>query len=298
MWLVSTIEENGMFYTQGLAANVETIAYLSATKHYPANGHLTLRQAYKHFLKLLQHQDYQMPGHEVICHDQEKIEPVIRMFTDRSLLSDLTTDVLPTPLTSSLEAMRVVEQALSIMQASSAELAELFHLAIHTMFYARSSHSGGGSVSTAIGVIWCSHRRDWSLLDVMEFLVHELTHSLVSLDELRHQYFYSSDAIALPQNFARSAILNKARPLDKTLHSIVVGYEILALRQHLRYELRSPKAHPVSVTLRRQVIESIDDVESLPNLEELATPRVRRILTAIRERLSSEKEGAVSWAHG
>lgn len=46
------------------------------------------------------------------------------------------------------------------------------------------------------------------------------------LDELRYSH-YAYARILDPSTYARSAILNIDRPLDKVLHSIVVAVEIL-----------------------------------------------------------------------
>lgn len=59
------------------------------------------------------------------------------------------------------------------------EFVMFFDFFIHTMFYQRARHSGGGSVSGALGVIWCAINRQWNDEDIVEFLVHELAHQHV-----------------------------------------------------------------------------------------------------------------------
>ncbi|CAH2810032.1 MAG: hypothetical protein CBARDCOR_6744 [uncultured Caballeronia sp.] len=69
----------------------------------------------------------------------------------------------------------------------------------------------------------------YTFSDLMEMLVHELTHQTMFLDELRYAHFSYADVLDR-STWEKSTILNVARQLDKVLHSIIVAIEILLFR--------------------------------------------------------------------
>jgi len=218
---------------------------------------------------------------EQFCFNTERINKLAMKYEDDGILTDLKSHIdLDTPLSSMREALNYVQKGKSLIAKINPSLMEIFDLTIHTLFYARSVHSGGGSVSDAPGVIWCSVRRNWTDMDIAEFLVHELTHNLVFLDELCYQHYTDMSALANEKYYAKSTILNKQRPLDKTFHSLVVAHEVLSYRKEAG-EPENPHVHPNSAKMLASCKETISSIHSVIDNNSLVTPRFREILDKV-----------------
>lgn len=169
-----------------------------------------------------------------------------------------------------------VREGYEHLSISNRDLQAVFDLAIHSIFFRRSTRtdagavSFGGSSSTAMGAIWISGHGALTKHDIAEFLVHELTHHLLFISERCRAQFHYKEMIK-PENYAQSAILNKKRPLDKVVHSVVVSTELLLARR--RY-LGDGKVmvHPDTDTLRARTLRSIDEVLTMPNRDKVITP--------------------------
>jgi hypothetical protein len=175
-----------------------------------------------------------------------------------------------------LRLKALVRDGYAVLASRSPEVKAIFDLAIHSIFFVKSKtnkrghNSFGGSSSGAIGSIWVSGQGDFNKFDISEFLLHELTHHLLFLAErCENQFHY--DAIALPENYAQSAILNYRRPLDKVVHSIVVSTEIILARDSFLGNQRV-SLHPSTEVMLQQTILSIGSVFDLKNLDDLLTP--------------------------
>lgn len=175
------------------------------------------------------------------------------------------------------EKIEFARGALNTLLELDPKLKAIFNLVIHSIFLRESSKiegvaaSFGGSTSTAIGVICISDIHKMTKLDVMEVLLHELTHSLVFIDELNYPLF-SYDEIKKKENFARSAILLKSRPLDKVVHSIIVGTEILCARE--KYNLEGERnVHPKTDKLTNDIVSSCKSIFEVKNVSSALYPR-------------------------
>jgi hypothetical protein len=187
-----------------------------------------------------------------------------------------------------------LKKTLSTFKKQIPEFYELFNLTIDSLFMRHSKDSGGGSTSNAVGVIWINYRTHWSEQDLIELLVHELTHNLVFIDELRHLHFTNYKEIALEENFAKSAILHIKRPIDKVFHSIVVATEVLLLRRNHLGEPQDPKVHPPSDKMLRQTRESLDSLRELPKYETLLTTRGKMIIQKCDDHLKMIENELIS----
>lgn len=169
-----------------------------------------------------------------------------------------------------------VREGYQHLAGCSAELQAVFDLAIHSVFFRKSTRtdtgaiSFGGSSSTAMGAIWVSGHGALSKFDVAEFLVHELTHHLLFISERCKAQFHYKEMIK-PENYAQSAILDKRRPLDKVVHSIAVSTELLLARR--RFLAPGPVVvHPGSEALTARTLRSIDEVLRMPSVDKVVTP--------------------------
>lgn len=181
------------------------------------------------------------------------------------------------------------ERQLETMRRRVEELGELFPdfatcfaLAVNTVFYAPCRVAAGGTTSNALGVIWIDARPSWGPQDAYEFLVHELGHTLVFLDEWRFGLYASPQEMVDPRNYALSAIRRDRRPLDKALHSALVGAEVLLLRERVLGDPDAPVLHPPTPELRRGILECVDSIESMPNATSILTPYALELLELTR----------------
>ena len=223
--------------------------------------------------------------------DDERTEQRLSAAFSEGLLNDLgQADVFGPSYSEDIR-----QRKLSFARKCVAELLHLdsdvdlvFGLVIHTIFLKASKPSSssrgshGGSSSAAIGTIWLTVEDALQRVDIMEMLVHELTHHLLFIDELNHAQFAYSE-IAKPENFARSAILKRNRPLDKVVHSIVVATEILEARRKYLYGFGPSKIHPPSDALKQDTEMAIESVLTLPNLNDLITSHLREVLAKCTE---------------
>ena len=195
----------------------------------------SLKQAY---IKLLNHVQPNIwhptiPPSSPFVFDQEIIKNFMQAFFTKSSLTDKKAAITAAPLASMQKAAEALEEGRVYIEQFDKNLYFLIQLAINSLFFARSPHQGGGSTSNAIGVIWCSNRPEWTIIDRVEFFMHELTHNLLFIDELKYGHYTSLAQLADPENFAPSSILKEKRPLDKALH-------FTALNAAGRYTLQGP----------------------------------------------------------
>ena len=210
---------------------------------------------------------------------------MVKNYIETDFLTDFITDIKIANELSARSALTKVESAINYLCENNNDLYVLFKLVINTLFYAQSYEQGGGSISTAIGVIWCCNRKNWSLFDLTEFIVHELTHNLVFLDELRYKHYLDLASLALDENFVTSAILKKPRPLDKVFHSLLVSIEILTLRQMFLGEPVDPKVHPCSIEIYSNCLRTIEEIHILLNNRDLVSKRFKDLLSLIEKML-------------
>jgi len=165
----------------------------------------------------------------------------------------------------------------------------VFGLVVHSVFCKASSPSHkahGGSSSGMIGSTWLSLNESITKSDIMEMFVHELTHILLFVDELNYEQF-DYDEIAKPENYALSAILLKRRPLDKSIHSIVVATELLEARRRLLGEPADLTMHPPTPELAASAIRAADSVLGLARVETFTSARLLGFVRTCREQCQS-----------
>lgn len=215
-----------------------------------------------------------------IIENKNTEQSLTNLFYTESLLDDMNQS---SAVGSSLESefQRSQESIRSAMEFIKLEFPEIYftlQIAVDSIFLRKSDVSGGGSTSNAIGVVWVNHRDHWSRNDIVELLVHELTHTLVFIDELRYLHYPDYDLILTEDNYSNSAILQTKRPIDKVVHSIIVATEVVALRKNYLGEPEKPCVHPPSVDIIEQTLSAYDSLTSMPNYKELTTERSRYLL--------------------
>jgi hypothetical protein len=137
-------------------------------------------------------------------------------------------------------------------------LASVFSAVANRVFVVEIDGEVGGSSPRHTGVIWANPPVAASTWDLVEYLLHELTHHLLYLDEHLHGHY--ARGRNTPEIFARSAIRRQRRPLRAAFHSLVVGLEILRLRRLTERPEVTTAVHPATDVMMdacRQTIASI-----------------------------------------
>ncbi len=160
----------------------------------------------------------------------------------------------------------------------------LFDAVVTRIIATRLRGVSGGSANSCIGVLWVNPSKKASADDVMEFLVHELAHTLGYIDETATPHF-KSEAFgqAIP---AFSAVRCQQRPLYHVMHSLFVGCELLAFRRD-QPRLKDLRLHPKTTDLRESCAVSLASVLELP-VEGIFTDRGMEVVGAIGRFLASE----------
>lgn len=275
-----------MYFTSGLVENIKTIAllsypYLECPSDQRNVGRDDLKAAYQKMLKTIQAPVTTGNSLEVEwITDLETSDQLRTFYGQTSQLNDLGQASM---IQQGMVESKLIERAqnsLEALQKESEELGQLFRLAQNRIFFAPSLRAGGGSTSAAIGVLWIHPRNHWRIQDYTEFLVHELTHTFMFLDERRYQHYFDYQALAMPENFGRSAVLRRPRPLDKTIHSLVVAAEVLSYRNQIVGHPKNPGLHPRSEIMVDSCQKSIASIRDLKNLDKLVTPRAIQLINS------------------
>jgi hypothetical protein len=244
-----------------------------------------LREAYLAFLQ--DHQPY-MPlnrGTDVFVVDDEVEARLVAAYGHNAALNDLRqSEIIGEPYPAAEKELKVARAraALERFRDLDDELAALFDLTIHSIIIRPSNVAGGrrsygGSSSAAMGVIWLSLGKEVTERDIVEMLLHELTHHLLFLDERNHPHF-DYDLITREENRAFSAILNLNRPVDKVMHSIVVASELILGRRRFLPLDRQCSVHPATEKMLADLRSAHESLTALPAAEEVLRPRAREIV--------------------
>lgn len=168
----------------------------------------------------------------------------------------------------------------------------VFGLVVHSIFCKastvnpRGQGAHGGSSSGSIGSTWLSLRDSITPSDLREMYVHELTHILLFVDELNYWQFDYTE-IVKRENFARSAILGKVRPLDKSIHSILVATELLLARRRFLGEPEDLTVHPASEVMAANTLKAVESVFGLENIRDITSERLLGFVEQCREHCHS-----------
>lgn len=118
----------------------------------------------------------------------------------------------------------LISSGLESISAVSPDLRELIELTIGEIFLAQEAGSEGGTMSSAVGLIWLNPRMEWGASKTGENIVHEWIHNMLFLADMVSPLF-AVDYIGLSAKSAHvtSAILHRQRPFDRCYHSAAVA---------------------------------------------------------------------------
>lgn len=125
----------------------------------------------------------------------------------------------------------LVCNGLDAISAVNRDLRELIELTIGEIFLAQEGEFGGGSLSSAVGLIWLNPSVEWDRRRTGEYIVHEWIHNMLFLADMISPLF-AVDYVGLSGESAHvtSAILKCKRPFDRCYHSAAVAAGLVFFR--------------------------------------------------------------------
>ena len=276
-----------MYYLVGLSSNIRSILTLANLAQERPKSIPELRIAYIKFCRnAIGDPSIPTDLDAQYCTDPIRIDRLVRKYLEKTEIDDLLYTIDPTPDSARAAARPAIQDGKKHLANVNAELAELFDLVIHTMFYQRTSDSVGGSASSALGVIWFGHRKNWNTQDMAEFMLHELAHNLLFIDERVQGHYQSHEILSDDKTHAHSSVLQVKRPLDKAFHSLVVAHELLQFRAH-HPNIAAPSLHPETNILRNSAMRTARDIDAIVNRTDVVLPRFNDILSKITSNLEN-----------
>lgn len=177
------------------------------------------------------------------------------------------------------EALERVVSGFDYFCQKEVQLSDIFRIVADTVLVTNDVKiSGSATISNAIGIIWIQPDYWWTKKDMLEALVHELTHTLLFLDEQRYGHYNKSKNLNNPSTWVPSAIRNELRPVNGVVHSIIVATEILNLRQKHEYKKHELKLHGSSSDLFMKTKNALDAILQQPTSWDLLSPRMQFLL--------------------
>jgi len=122
------------------------------------------------------------------------------------------------------ELYDLISNGLEFVSEVSDDLRQLIELTIGEVFLAHEEGCEGGTISSAVGLIWLNPRTEWGVCKTGENIVHEWIHNMVFLADMVNPLF-AVDYIGLSAESAHvtSAVLHRKRPFDRSYHSAAVA---------------------------------------------------------------------------
>jgi hypothetical protein len=280
-----------MYSLFGLSENVKTL-YTLAYRHSqaPIKSATDLQNAFGQFLKSFQPGVQRLPPGMLFTNDPGTDHSLASLFVLDPLRMDRGQTTMigePYPPLEKQRRVEIVRAALEHLRERQPNLYLLFTLAINVVFFYDSTRAIGGSTSNGLGVIWLVGGDHFTVYDYAELLLHELTHSLLNIDEARYGH-YDYIIAQRPESYAISAIMKVPRPIHKVVHTIVVSTELVLARRSFLPQRSEVTVHLSTDEIESNARDALNSVMQLSNLTKCVTPRILAILEACRAALDGD----------
>ncbi|MCM2579680.1 aKG-HExxH-type peptide beta-hydroxylase [Streptomyces meridianus] len=286
-----------MYFLEGAAINLQTIMVL-AQAHLPEGEPLTestVARAYRGYLADLQPGVPSTPTAETfLVRDEPQAQFLADLFGLQGSPAETRQKAVMEKPSMDDRKVAFFEEGLKRLAQYDPELSALFQMAVKSIFSTPVSPIAGSmTVRAALGVMWVYPLATWATDDLIEAYVHELTHTLVMLDERRFTHYPHYDELDREENLVNSAIRNEKRSLFASVHSVFVASELLQLRESHHGHGMEFRIHPPSRGMREKSLIALESVLALPNIERLASPRLRELLEKTGKQLDAIRPGAL-----
>ena len=171
------------------------------------------------------------------------------------------------------------------MLMKDSKLGDIATTVVGTVFVSGADWAGSMSESRNLGSLWLMPGRNWHLEEVTEAYLHELTHTLLFLDERRYGHFLPAAA----DHRVRSAIRQDLREYAAVVHSVLVAAELLAWRdRHETPDSACLRLHGPTAELTERARTAHRQVLDEDGAGELLTLRMRELVELAGERICSD----------
>jgi len=245
----------------------------------------TLKTGLRQHLKVVQ------PG---VARSSELVtEFMVADASTRALLDILELTEQPSCSSDPALVLRKVIASFAFIGQSDGQLGELFRTVVDRVLVTTNVNvPGSASSPRAIGVLWIQPTDEWEEQDFVEALIHELTHTLLYLDEQRYVHYIRAEALQDKSTWVASAIRSEARPVNGVAHSILVATEILCLRRDWQLGHNGIALHGDSNIILSKTVHALDELQNQPDSWNLLSPRMQSLLHLAGATLTSlEQEG-------
>lgn len=177
-----------------------------------------------------------------------------------------------------------MREAREVLAQTSPGLDGVFATVVNRIFVVELDNEVGGSSTTSVGAIWANPTPAATPWDLAEFLVHELTHQVLFLDEQLHGHYPDRKAAETGSNgfLPRSSIRRARRPLGPVFHSLAVALELIAFRQ-LAGNRYTPSLHPPTDKLLAAAQDTIQSIVWEPEWQHQFRSRGRFLFERYRD---------------
>lgn len=167
--------------------------------------------------------------------------------------------------------------------ANDRVLGSIAETVVGTVFVTGADWTGSMSESRNVGTLWIMPGRNWRVEEVAEAYLHELTHTLLFLDERRYGHFLPAAA----NHRVRSAIRQDLREYAAVVHSVLVAAELLAWRDtHKTPDSACCRLHGPTAELLNRARSAYSQVVAEDASADLLTQRMKELVALAGDRIS------------
>ena len=278
-------ESDQVYFLLGKKAVLKLVRDLVelADENYFVDSNQSLKKGLMGFYSMVQVEEpLPDPDLPLFCSDSDRSQALLRIYLRQGHGEGQKIEAQPMDTKTRQREESCIRRCLSAWSCMEPELAQVFEAVVHTLFFQVSKAYVGGSLSTALGVIWVNKQDHWGLEDWAEFLLHELTHQLLFLDSYRQEHFQDGDLVADRSWYALSALVGELRPFNFAFHNLIVAHEVLRYRS-LSGGYPSSQVHPPTTQLSELAKVALDSLSDVDSRNKVLSRRGRTLLERVAQ---------------
>lgn len=209
-------------------------------------------------------------------HDDSDIDSVNKKTIDNIISNE--------DINSKVQKMSTFNYARSTLSAISTQWAKTLDLMISQVILSHMENCVGGSTPKAPGLLWVNVPNRSSMVDYCEFIVHELTHQMLFIDDLISNHFHP---VAYKVQCS-SSIRGTRRSAFAAFHSLAVTANVLNFRKSIGIVgmKNNITLHPNTPSMIAGAMSAIESIQDNQLKHKILTDRgvdiFKRIVSLIR----------------
>lgn len=268
-----------MYSLVGTRAIMENVVVLTSAGGSPPQSLGDLRTAYRERVSSAPYDREGTPGEPQFIGDGDALTRLVRGFPLTRRGGD---EVSPAPEW----RMAMVRDGWLQLREQDETLGAIAATVVDTVFVTGANWTGSMSETGHVGTLWIMPGQNWQSEEVVEAYLHELTHTLLFLDERRYGHFLP----AASEVRVRSAIRRDVREYPAVVHSALVAAELLAWRNHRQTaDSACSRLHGPTAELTARARNAHAQVLEEDRNQNLLTPRMRELIEQAGERIHADR---------